>query len=170
MRRSAPQPDTKMELVKEFVNLLTESEQKRLTELTDKLIEENNSLNFSINNRFYHSGKVWKHSDANMQSRELATPLDFRLEDRADMLVKQHETLTKDTARIVQCLRMLVNHAASTEDWRNVLPEEFAKYFKDPIPRTRQQSEVWKLTEPQQRDYASVLLLIQKYSGLALFN
>lgn len=170
MRRFAPQPDNKLELVKEFVNLLTECEQKRLSQLTDKLIEENNSLNFSVNNRFRHSGKVWQHSDVNMPSRELATPLDPRLEEKADMLVKQYETLTNDSTRIVQCLRMLVQHAASTEDWRNLLPEEFAKYFKEPIPRTRQQSEVWKLTEPQQKDYASVLLLIQKYSGLALFN
>lgn len=168
MRRNPPQPDIKLELVTDFVNLLMEPEYKRLRQLIDDTVMENNQ-HYPANNRYRHNGKVWQLSDPNITGRELASPLHPTLEAKADMLSTQWELALSDKKRMVQCLRLLINHAAEMQDWRNLLPDEFAKFFKDPVPRTKQQIEVWQLTEPQKKDYYSVLLVIQKYSGLAMF-
>lgn len=168
MRRNPPVPDNKLELVVDFVSRLMESEMVRLQKTIDTIVERNNDLNFTSNNRFRHNGLVWQHST--LDGKELPTPLDSTLEPLADTLSSQWNTAQADKKRIVQCIRLVVTHAETLEDWRNLLPDEFSQYFIKHIPRTRQQSEVWKLTEAQKRDYASVLLLVKKYYGLTLFN
>lgn len=168
MRRNPPAPDIKMELVTNFVQLLMEPEYKRLAALIDNIVVKNNQ-HYPANNRYRHNGKVWQLSDPTVSGRELASPLHASLEPEADMLAVQWEMAMNEQKRMAQFLRLLVNHASELQDWRNLLPDEFAKYFKDPIPRTKQQHEVWQLTEPQKKDYYSVLMLIQKYSGLAMF-
>ena len=162
------------DLVLGLVSNLMATDNKRVAEMLDKLIESND---FKLNAGF--SSMCFRHREIVYYHREyqrggmgrwgpMTPPLSKDLVDEFGVIEQERLILKEHTQKIKQILTVLLKGVKDRQMLRDLLPDCMSQYVIPHKERYMPQHLVWQLTDKQIREYREILPLIQMYSASSI--
>ena len=161
-------------LVNGLVSNLMATDNKRVAEMLNKLIENNDSKadGWLCSMCFRHGEIVYYHSEYRRgimgSFSNMTPPLHKDLREQFEVIEQERLILKEHTQKIKQILTILLKGVRDHQMLRDLLPDCMSQYVIPHKERRMPQHLVWQLTDRQIREYQEILPLIQMYSASSI--
>ena len=160
-------------LVNGLVSNLMATDNKRVAEMLNKLIDANDAkANSGYSPMCFRHGEVMCYHEEYQRrgfSNTYMTPILHKdLRDRFEVIERERLILKEHTQKIKQILTILLKGVRDHQMLRDLLPDCMSQYVIPHKERRMPQHLVWQLTYRQIREYQEILPLIQMYSASSI--
>ncbi len=159
------------EFIDQLVSSIFRAERKnlRIRELT--FIYENRKLSSNHSDGFYFSGKYYSDLVNSLVSKGTKGFLHISLVPQMQAYVKDKSMMEFEETRVRQCLVLVLQPCASSQDYRDALPNLLVEKVSSlrELPRTRPEGYTLENNPMQMKQYQKLREKIEYYNTLGLF-